>query len=164
MIYKNISLIAAISQNFAIGKDNDLLYYLPNDLKRFKKITSGHTIIMGRKTLESLPNGPLPNRKNIVITSDTSKTFEGCETVYSIKEAIEKVKTEEEVFVIGGGLIYEHFYPCASKLYLTVVHKDFEGDTFFPKINYAEWTETEREDFFDPKNQFNYSYLNLTRK
>lgn len=163
MIHKNISIIVAIAQNFAIGKDNDLLFHLPNDLKRFKKITSGCAVIMGKRTLFSLPNGPLPHRRNIVITDLPGETFPGCETAYSIDEAVEMVANEKEAFIIGGGMIYRQFYPLAGKLYLTLVHRDFEADTFFPTINYGEWTEESREDHHDEKNGFDYSYLDLTR-
>lgn len=164
MTQENISIIVAIAQNFAIGKNNDLLFHLPNDLKHFKEITSGHTIIMGRNTLLSLPKWPLPNRRHIVITDKPDDRFEGCETVFSIEEAIEKVKDEKEAFVIGGGMIYRQFYPVANKLYLTIVHKDFDADVFFPEINHPEWKEISREDFYDEKNGFNYSYVNLKRK
>lgn len=164
MIRKNISIIVAIAQNFAIGKNNDLLFHLPTDLKRFKSITTGHTLIMGRNTLLSLPKWPLPNRRHIVITDKPDDKFEGCELVFSIDEAIEKVKNEPEAFIIGGGMVYRQFYPMAGKLYLTLVRRDFDADTFFPEINYSEWEETAREDLFDEKNGFDYSYLDLTRK
>lgn len=164
MIHRNISIIVAIAQNFAIGKNNDLLFHLPADLKRFKQITSGHTIIMGRNTLLSLPKWPLPNRRHIVITDKPDDQFEGCEVVFSIDEAIEKVKNEEEAFIIGGGMIYRQFFPVAGKLYLTLVHQDFEADTYFTEINYSEWDETAREDLHDEKNGFDYSYLDLVRK
>lgn len=164
MIHKNISIIVAIAQNFAIGKNNDLLFHLPTDLKRFKQITSGHTIIMGRNTLLSLPKWPLPNRRHIVITDKPDDQFEGCEVVFSISEAIEKVKNEDEAFIIGGGMIYRQFFPVAGKLYLTLVHHDFDADTFFPEINYSDWDETAREDLHDEKNGFDYSYLDLVRK
>ncbi len=164
MVYQNISIIVAIAQNFAIGKNNDLLFHLPNDLKRFKKITSGKPVIMGRNTLLSLPGGPLKNRRNIVISDVSGDSFEGSETVTSIDEALALVKNEEEAFIIGGGMIYRQFYPMAGKLYLTLVHQDFDADTFFPEIDYAEWLELEREDHFDEQNNFHYSYLNLVRK
>ncbi|MBN2636829.1 MAG: dihydrofolate reductase [Prolixibacteraceae bacterium] len=163
MIHKNISIIVAIAENFAIGKNNDLLFHLPNDLKRFKEITSGHSLIMGRNTLLSLPKWPLPNRRHIVITDKKDDVFEGCEVVFSIDEAIEKVKGENEAFVIGGGMVYRQFYPVAGKLYLTVVHKPFDADIYFPEIDYSKWKETSREDLYDEKNDFNYSYLNLMR-
>jgi len=163
MIYPNIAIIVAIAKNFAIGKNNDLLFHLPDDLKRFKKITSGHAVIMGKKTLFSLPKGPLPNRRNIVISDIPGETFKGCETVYSIAEAVEVVKDEQIAFVIGGGMIYRQFYPIAGKLYLTLAHKNFEADTFFPEINFEEWRELSREDLFDEKNNFNYSNIDLER-
>jgi dihydrofolate reductase len=164
MIHKNISIIVAIAENVAIGKNNDLLFNLPNDLKRFKKITSGHSLIMGRNTLLSLPKWPLPDRRHIVITDKKDDVFSGCEVVFSINEAIEKVNHENEVFVIGGGMVYRQFYPLANRLYLTLVHKPFDADVYFPEIDFTEWKETAREDFYDEKNGFNYSYLNLERK
>jgi len=133
-------------------------------LKHFKEITSGHTIIMGRNTLLSLPKWPLPNRRHIVITDKKNDNFPGCEIVFSIEEAIEKVKNEDEAFVIGGGMIYRQFFPLAGKLYLTLVHKPFDADIYFPEINYSDWDEISREDFNNEKNDFNYSYLNLERK
>lgn len=164
MIHNNISIIVAIAQNFAIGKNNDLLFHLPNDLKRFKEITTGKTLIMGRNTLLSLPKWPLPNRRHIVITDRPDEQFEGCEMVFSIDEAIEKMKNEAEAFIIGGGMVYKQFYPLAGKLYLTVVHQDFEADTFFTEIDYSLWRETYREDHYDEKNDFNYSYINYERR
>jgi len=164
MIHKNISIIVVIAQNFAIGKNNDLLFHLPNDLKRFKEITTGHPVIMGRNTLLSLPKGALPNRRNIVITDNPDEKFDRCEMVFSIDEAVETVKNEAEAFIIGGGMIYRQFFPVAGKLYLTLVHQDFDGDVYFPEIEYSAWNELYREDLFDEKNSFNYSYLNLERK
>lgn len=164
MIYPNIAIIVAIAQNFAIGKNNDLLFHLPNDLKRFKKITQGHPVIMGKKTLFSLPNGPLPNRRNIIITDIPGESFKGCETVYSIEEVIELIKDEPIAFIIGGGMVYRQFYPIAGKLFLTVVHRDFEADTYFPTIDFGEWKEVYREDLHDEKNGFDYSNLDLVRK
>ncbi len=163
MIYPNIAIIVAIAQNFAIGRNNELLFHLPDDLKRFKKITSGHAVIMGKKTLFSLPKGPLPNRRNIVITDVPGESFEGCETVYSIDEAVEAVRNEELAFVIGGGIIYRQFYPIAGKLFLTMAHKDFEADIFFPEIVFSEWKELSRETLFDEKNNFSYSNIDLLR-
>ena len=164
MIHNNISIIVAIAENFAIGKNNDLLFHLPNDLKHFKEITTGHSLIMGRNTLLSLPKWPLPNRRHIVITDKKDDNFPGCEIVYSIEEAIEKVKNEDEAFVIGGGMVYRQFYPLAGKLYLTLVHKPFDADVFFPEIDFDEWNEISREDFYDRKNEFVYSYMNMVRK
>lgn len=164
MVYPNISIIVAIAENFAIGLNNQLLFHLPEDLRRFKNITTGKALIMGKRTLFSLPKAPLPNRRNIVITDIPGETFPGCESAYSIDEAIKMVEKEPETFIIGGGMIYRQFYPIAGKLYLTLVHKEMEADTFFPAINYSEWEETAREDLFDEKNGFSYSYLDLTRR
>ncbi len=164
MTHSNISIIVAVAKNFAIGLNNDLLFHLPNDLKRFKKITTGKALIMGKRTFFSLPRAPLPNRRNIVVTDVPGETFGGCESAESIEEAIALVQNEPEAFVIGGGMIYKQFYPLAGRLYLTLVHKDMEADTFFPTIDFSEWTESSREDLYDEKNGFYYSYLDLVRK
>ena len=164
MVHSNISIIVAVAQNFAIGKNNDLLFHLPDDLNLFKRITIGKALIMGKRTFFSLPKAPLPNRRNIVITDVEGEIFDGCESVNSIYEAIELVKNEQEAFIIGGGMIYRQFYPLAGKLYLTLVHKDLDADTFFPTINFEEWQETARKDLFDEINGFDYSYLDLVRK
>jgi dihydrofolate reductase len=164
MVVKNISIIVAVAENFAIGRNNELLFHLPDDLKRFKKITSGHSLVMGRNTLLSLPKWPLPNRRHIVLTDNPEDKFPGCEIVWSVKEALEKVKDDTEAFVIGGGMVYRQFYPLAGKLYLTLVHKSFEADVFFPEIDFSEWEEISREELFDEQNGFAYSYLNLVRK
>ena len=164
MIHPNISIIVAVAQNFAIGLNNDLLFHLPEDLKRFKRITTGKALIMGRRTFFSLPKAPLPNRRNIVITDVEGESFPGCETVRSIDEAVELVNYEPEAFVIGGGMIYRQFYPLAGKLYLTLVHKEMTVDTFFPAIDFNEWEESSRQDLFDEINNFHYSYLDLIRK
>ncbi len=161
---KQISIIVAIAQNHAIGKDNDLLWHISNDFKWFKEKTRGHQVIMGQRTLESLPNGPLPKRTNIVITDNKELTFEGCETVYSIEEAIEKCSETEESFIIGGGSIYKQMLPYANKFYLTRVHKHFEADTFF-EVDFSDWNEIYREDVNDdPQNDFNYSFIIYERK
>lgn len=145
---KNISIIVAVADNWAIGKNNQLLFHLPDDLKRFKKITSEHSVIMGKKTFFSLPKGPLPNRKNIVISDNSSDSFEGCEMAYSIEEAINKMEDEKENFIIGGGMIYNQFLPLSNKLYLTKVHLSVpDADTFFPEINFNDWQLTEQTDF-----------------
>jgi len=164
MIHENISIIVAIAQNFAIGKNNDLLFHLPNDLKRFKEITTGHPVIMGRNTLLSLPKGALPNRRNIVISDIPEEKFERCEMVSSIEAAADAVRDETEAFIIGGGMIYRQFFPLAGKLYLTLVHRDFDADVYFHEIDYTEWDELFREDHSDETNGFDYSYLDLKRK
>lgn len=162
---KNISIIVAIAQNYAIGKDNDLLWHLPEDLKRFKKLTTGHTIIMGKKTYESLPNRPLPNRRSIVITDIPSETIPGCEMAYSINEAIEKCDPNNENFIIGGGSVYSQFLGHSNKLYLTMVYKDFDADVFFPEINFEEWNLVSEEKYFANEHiPFDYSYLIYERK
>lgn len=160
----NITIIVAIAENFAIGKENELLFHLPDDLKRFKQITMGHPVIMGRNTLLSLPRWPLPGRRNIVITDQREDDFPGCETVFSVAEATARIAGETEAFVIGGGSIYRQFFPLAHRLYLTLVHRPFDADTWFPEIDYSAWTEISREDHFDETNGFAYSYLNLERK
>jgi dihydrofolate reductase len=164
MSASNISIIVAIAENFAIGKDNQLLFHLPDDLKRFKKITTGHPVIMGRNTLLSLPRWPLKGRRNIVITDKKDDVFPGCEVVNSVEDAIQLVRKEDEAFVIGGGSVYRQFYPLAGKLYLTLVHRSFEADTWFPEIDFTAWKELSREDFKDDKNGFSCSYINLLRK
>src|ERR1700759_5016996 len=125
-----VSAVVAISQNHVIGKDNKLLWYLPKDLKHFKEITSGHTIIMGRKTFDSVGK-PLPNRRNIVVTR-TDITIPGAEVVKSIDDALDLCKGEDEVFIGGGAEIYKLAMDKTDKIYLTIVHKMFEADTFFP--------------------------------
>jgi len=155
-----ISIIVAIAENYAIGKNNDLLWHIPEDLKRFKKITTGHKIIMGKKTYLSLPFRPLRNRENIVITDDTKDVFEGCTVVYSIPEALEKCNAEEENFIIGGASVYTQFLPRTDHLYITWVHKEFEGDVFFPLIDFKEWKILSQEDFpLDEQLGFSYSYV-----
>ncbi len=162
---KNISIIVAIAENNAIGKNNELLWKISDDLRRFKKLTTGHKVIMGRNTFLSLPNGPLPNRKNIVITDNENENFEGCEMAYSVEEALANVQEDEEAFIIGGGMIYKQFLPHANKLYLTKVHQAFEADTFFPSINYDDWKEVERQEFpAGEKNEFPHTFIIYERK
>ena len=125
-----ISIIVAIAENRAIGKNGDLIWHLSNDLKHFKEVTSGHTVIMGYNTYASLPGRKaLPKRRNIIISSHLNEAPEGFELASSILDAMKMVYNEEEVFIIGGGMIYEQFLPMADKLYLTVISKDFEDDT-----------------------------------
>ena len=162
---KPVSIIVALASNNGIGLNNELLWHLPDDLKRFKKITSGHTVVMGKKTFESLPNGPLKNRKNIVITDNPREKIENCTMAYSIDEAIEQCDAERENFIIGGGSIYRQFLPLASKLYLTKVDKVFEADVFFPDIDYNDWTETSRKDgAINEDIPFKYTYHIYERK
>jgi len=160
-----ISLIVAVAENNAIGKDNDLLCHIPGDLKRFKEITTGHKVIMGRKTFDSLPKGPLPNRENVVISRDKHLKIDGCTMVNSVEEAQALLAENEEAFVIGGGEIYKLLLPVADKLYLTKVYKKFEADTFFPEVNESDW-DVESKDFHEKgdKNDFEFEYINLIRK
>ena len=161
---KTISIIVAIAENLAIGKDNQLLWYIPADLKRFKAITTGHTIVMGRRTFESLPKGPLPNRRNLVITR-SGVAIPGCVMADSIEDAMLKMDALNENFVIGGGEVYEQFMPLADKLYLTLIHKEFDADTFYPDIDFDEWVEVEREDIQAEETLgFNYSYITYHKK
>lgn len=135
---KKISLIAAVAENNAIGKDNQMPWHLPDDMKWFKKHTVGCDVIMGKKTFFSLQVHPLPKRKNIVI-SRNPELIEGCTMASSIEDALEKMDAENENFVIGGGTIYEQFWPLAQKLYITRIFHSFEADTFFPVIDPKEW-------------------------
>jgi len=161
---KNISIIVAIARNNAIGKDNKLLWHLPEDLKRFKKLTTNHWVVMGKNTFESLPSGPLPNRTNLVISDIEGEIISGCEMAYSIQEAISKCPDDEESFIIGGGSVYRQFLPFCSRLYLTIVQEDFEADTFFTEIDYSEWKEISKEEHFkDEKNPFDYINIILER-
>jgi len=156
-----ISIIVAIAENNAIGKDNQLLWHIPEDLKRFKRLTTGHTIVMGKRTFESLPIRPLPNRRSIVITDIPGEVIEGCEMAYSIEEAISKMDPGKENFIIGGGSVYRQFLPLADKFYLTMVHQSFEADTFFPEIPYSEWTILSKEEGDDGK--LKYTFIEMDR-
>ena len=162
---KNISIIVVVAENLAIGKNNQLLFSLSDDLKRFKKITTGHMVIMGKKTFFSLPKGPLPNRINLVISDDRNDQFTGCEMAYSIEEAIEKCSPDDESFVIGGGMIYKQFFPIANKLFLTKVHQSVpDADTFFPEINFDEWELIDKEEVAANEDHSCYSNLVYRRK
>jgi len=159
-----LSIIVAASRNQVIGKDNQLIWRLSADLKRFKALTTGHHIIMGRKTFESIGK-PLPNRTSIIITRQADYTAEGCIVVNSLDEALSKVKDDQEAFIIGGGTIYKEAIDKADKLYLTLVHGKFEGDTFFPEVDTKAWESRKREDFMpDAKNEHPYSFIDFDRK
>lgn len=160
-----ISIIVAIAENYAIGKKGDLLCHLPADLKHFKTITSGHTVMMGERTFLSLPKHPLPNRRNIVLTDVPGKTFEGAETVYSIDEMV-KCCNDEEAFVIGGGMVYRQMMERADKLYITHIHHSWEdADTFFPVIDPAIWKQLSAERHAaDENNPFDYTFSEYIRK
>ena len=155
-----ITIIAAVANNYALGKDNQLIWHLPADLKRFKKVTLGHHIIMGRKTFESLGK-PLPNRTTIIITRNNNYNKENCIVVNSLQEAINTaISADENPYILGGAEIYKQAMEIADKLDLTFVHHTFEADAFFPEINTTKWKEVSREDFkADEKNKYNYSFV-----
>lgn len=134
-----ISIIVAVARNFAIGKDNKLLWHIPEDLKRFKKITNGHRLIMGRNTWLSLPVRPLPNRTSIVITDQEDEVFNDCIMAHSIEDAMSMCDSQEECFVIGGASVYRQFLELADKIYYTKVNDSFDADTYFPELDSSKW-------------------------
>lgn len=161
-----LSIIVAVADNYAIGKKGDLLCHMPEDLKHFKQITSGKTVLMGERTFFSLPKHPLPNRRNIVLTDMAGKTFEGAEAAYSIDELCAKVANEEEAFVIGGGMVYRQMMPLADKLYITHIHHSWEdADTFFPEIKDSEWKllSAERHSA-DDNNPYDFTFAEYGRR
>lgn len=160
-----ISIIVAVSEDLGIGKDNDLLWHLPEDMKRFKRLTTGNTVIMGRRTWESLPRKPLQGRRNIVITDIPGEEFEGAESAVSIADAASKCKKDEEAFIIGGGSVYRQFMPLADRLYITHVHKKAPADVFFPEIDPKIWKIIEREEFkSNDSSGIPYTYIIYERK
>ena len=159
-----ISIIVAVAENNSIGKENKLLWYIPHDLIRFKRITLGHSIIMGKKTWLSLPKRPLSGRRNIVITDDPNDAFEGAEMATSIESALALCDNKEEIFVIGGASIYKQFLSLCDRLYMTKVHKSFEGDVFFPVLNLLDWERVSKDDYPpDEHNDFGYTYFIFDR-
>ena len=159
-----ITIIAAVAENNALGKDNTLVWHLPDDFKRFKQLTTGHYIIMGRKTFESFPK-PLPNRTHIIITRQKNYTPEGCIVVHSIKDAISKCPKDEEVFIIGGGEIYQQSLPFTDKIELTRVHSNVEADTYFPEVNLKDWELVfEEAHHKDDKHNFDYTFQTFHKK
>ncbi|MEE2700270.1 MAG: dihydrofolate reductase [Bacteroidota bacterium] len=164
-----VSLIVAVSENGVIGKDNDLIWHLPNDMRFFKETTTGHHVIMGRKNFESIPHKfrPLPNRTNVIITRQTDYKAEGCIVVHAVEEAlaIAKKNADEEVFIIGGGQIYELVLEAdlVDKIYLTKVHNTFDGDTYFPELN-DDWKEVEKiQNQADEKHLYNYDFITFQK-
>lgn len=162
----NISIICALTENRAIGHKGRLLYYLPADLKHFKTLTTGHTIVMGRKTFESLPKGALPNRRNVVVTRNEDFTAPGIEVFHSLEAAFASCRADEEVYVIGGESVYRESLPRASRLCLTHIHAvPTEADTFFPEYNAEEWTlESSEAHEPDKKNTLPFTFANYKRK
>ena len=160
-----ISIIAAVARNMAIGRGNELIYWLPNDLRRFKALTTGHTIIMGRRTFQSLPKGALPNRRNIVLTR-SGKEFPGAETYSSLREALDSCLPSEEVFVIGGATVYAEALPLADRLCLTEVDDEPEGaDAFSPQVSADLWKVSSREEHGkDEKHDYTYTFTDYIRR
>jgi len=160
-----ISIIVAISEDYGIGRNNELLWHIPEDLKRFKKLTYGQSVIMGKKTWESLPKKPLPGRKNIVLTDDPRECIDCCITAYSVEDAIDKSAGDEEIFIIGGGSVYRQFMPLADRLYITHIHKKAPADTYFPEIDPALWEPVEKEEHNEDGNgNPSYTYTIYRRK
>lgn len=160
----SLSIICAMDENRLIGSNNTLPWQLPADLAYFKKVTMNKPILMGRKTYESIGR-PLPGRRNIIITRDPLIQFAGCETTGSIESALERVKDQPEVMLIGGASLYQQTIDIADKLYITRIHAQFEGDAWFPVINPDYWTECWREDHQpDERNRYAYSFVNYCHK
>tara|TARA_R110001583_G_scaffold86860_1_gene226704 strand:- start:39272 stop:39754 length:483 start_codon:yes stop_codon:yes gene_type:complete len=158
-----ITIIAAIAKKNALGKDNQLIWHLPADLKRFKKVTLNHHIIMGRKTYESLGK-PLPNRTTIIITRNINFKAEGCIIVNSLQNALHAAKEDKNPYILGGAEIYKQAIEIADLLDLTFVHHEFTADAFFPEIDKTVWKENSREDFkADDKNKYDYSFVTYLR-
>ena len=162
----NVSIIVAIADNNAIGNNQDLLCYMPADLKHFKELTTGHTVVMGRKTFESLPKGALPNRDNIVLTRNKEISFPNTKIVSSMQEAINVADKDKTLFIIGGASVYNEALAFADTMNITFIHHKFdEADTFFPQWNVEEWIETERTDLnADEKNPYDFSFVTFKRK
>lgn len=160
-----ITIIAAIAENNAIGKNQQLLCHMLADMKRFKELTTGHAVIMGRKTFESLPHA-LPNRKNVVLTTLPEAVFMDSFACESMGTALDLCEKEDEIFIIGGALVYRQALRIADRMLITRIHHEFkDADAFFPVVNWDLWEETEREDFpADDKNPYPYSFVTYMRK
>ncbi len=156
-----VSIIAAVADNYAIGKSNKLPWHLPADLKHFKALTTGSAMLMGKRTFESLPNGPLPNRKNIVLSSMFNEGVrEGYFEANSIEDAMELCNNSENIFIIGGGSVYKQTMEIADYMHITWIHAEFHADAFFPEIDFTKWKEINREDYSpDEKNEYAYSFV-----
>ena len=162
----SLSIIVAIAQNGASGKNNDLLWHLSSDLKRFKKLTTGHPVVMGRRTWDSLPKKPLPGRQNIVMTNNPDFAAEGATVVHSVNGLFKTLKDcDEEVFVMGGAAIYQTLLPFTNRLYITRVYRDYEADVYFPTIDMSEFTLVNlSEPMFDEESGLDYAYEEYDRK
>jgi dihydrofolate reductase len=160
-----LTAIAAVAQNGVIGKDNDLIWHLPNDLKHFKDLTRGHTIIMGRKTWESIGSKPLPKRRHIIITRNADYQAIGAEVVTSVEDAIALIENDDQPFIVGGAEIYKLAMPYVQRLELTYIHNDFEGDTIFPDFDKSDWETISEERFeTDEKHKWPYTFVQLNRR
>jgi len=161
-----ISLIAAMGKNRTIGKNGKLPWNMPSDLKYFRDKTKGKTVVMGRKTYDSIGR-PMPDRTNIIITRDQDYKTEGCIVVHSVEEAIkeaEKINANQELMIIGGSQIYKEFLSKANRIYLTIIEGEFEGDTFFPEYDVTQWKEVSYEEHErDAENPYNYRFVVLER-
>lgn len=156
---KNLSIIVAVGKNLEIGKDNQLLWHISEDLKYFKKNTSEKTIVMGHNTWKSLPFKPLPNRKNIVLSRQKDLQIDGVTIVHSMEDLNKVLKTDEDVFIMGGATIYRHFINMANKMYITRINKNFDADTFFPEIDTKTWKKNSQSEWFtDEKTNLEYCF------
>ncbi|MFA6872366.1 MAG: dihydrofolate reductase [Bacteroidaceae bacterium] len=169
MKLRHLYMIVAVCENHAIGRKNNLLYYLPADLKHFKQLTTGHTILMGRRTFESLPKGALPNRRNLILSRKMSSAneFSGAECFPSLDAALEACAPEEDVFIIGGGTLYKEALPHTDRLYLTLIHAaPTDADVFFPELDITnDWVIDAREEHeADEKHPVAFTFLTLVRK
>ena len=161
-----LSIIAAMAENRVIGKDNKMPWHLPADLKHFKTLTSGHPVLMGRKTYQSIGQ-PLPNRANIILTRDANYSAPDCMVVTKVETALSIASEidQDEIFVIGGADIYKQLLPKIQKIYLTIIHHSFEGDAFFPELDANHWHETNSEKHAaDEKNQYDYSFKTFEKQ
>jgi dihydrofolate reductase len=165
MVYDNLSIIVALGKNNEIGRQNQLLVHLPNDMKRFKQLTLNTTVLMGENTYHSLQVKPLPKRRNIVLSFDKKQQFFGCEMAHSVEEALEMIKDDKTVFIIGGASVYKQFLSLVSKLYLTKIDMAFsDADAFFPEIDFSQWKQTEEiRCNADEKHLYNYTYCTYNR-
>ena len=161
-----ISIVAAVADNYAIGKGNKLPWHLPADLKHFRELTTGHAVVMGKRTFESLPNGPLPNRRNVVLTSVMSEGVnEGYFEADSLEDAFYLCEKEEKIFIVGGAAVYRQSLEIAESLYITWVHHEFSADIYFPEVDFSKWEEVSRQDMSaDEKNPYPYSFVHYKRK
>ncbi len=160
----SISIIVALSENNAIGVNNDLPWHLSDDLKHFKQLTKGHTVIMGRKTWNSLPRKPLPLRRNIVLSTDPAFLPEGAEVARSVEAVVNKIAADEEAFVMGGATLYRQFLPLADRLYFTRVYTTIDADVYFPEVDLSHYQMVQESELFtDDSSQLTFRYLDYVR-